>query len=454
MKKAIIIFTRIPMAGKTKTRLEPYYSKQECEELHTCFLRDYAKTLNDIYDEDADIFVFYSGDGDINKLEKIFMHNVISDYIEQRGNDIGEKMKNAFIDVFALKYDRIVLVGSDVPTMSSYDLSDAFNKLEVCDFVIAPVEDGGYYLIGMNEMHNEVFQLDKYGNQEVLVKTIKEIKKLELTYHIMNEKFDIDTARDLIKYEKYSTMKKAENSYTYRYIMDHKRISVVIPIYNEMKNIFKLEELIKSLIKCYEIILVDGESSDGTYEYFIDNIMKFKKNVRIIKSKKGRSNQMNIGSVQCIGQILLFLHADSSIDINYYDEIIRVMKINDAACFKIKFDSNKILMVFNSFFSNMRSKYRKIIFGDQGYIINHSVFDEIGGFEEIPIMEDYQLSLELKKHKKKVGMINSYITTSSRRYSNKSSEILKTMCLMFKLRKMYRENIDINIINELYKDVR
>lgn len=453
MKKAIIIFTRIPVAGETKTRLGNYYTDQECAELHSCFLHDYAEIIDKI---DVDVFIIYNGKADINILKNIFEQNRIIAYIEQRGENIGEKMSNAFLDVFSREYDSVILLGSDVPSVSENDLIEAFKNLQSNDMIIAGVEDGGYYLIGMNEIHDEIFCIDKYGNEKVLDKTLAVMKKERMSFALLDEKFDVDLEKDLVKFEE-EVERKPENyacSNTYKYIINHRKISVIIPIYNEIKEMKKLFELIESLKECLEIILVDGGSVDGTYEYIEKNLINKNLHVRLCKSSKGRSRQMNYAASIARGQILMFLHADSKISSDYYSKTVESMKKGDLACFTIEFDSNKLLMKINSICSNFRSKYRKIIFGDQGIIVRKQIFDEIGGFKDIPIMEDYQFSLDAKKAKLKSLVIKSIIRTSSRRYSNNSYKILKTMYSMLKLRKMYRNEVPIDVINKMYKDVR
>ena len=102
--------------------------------------------------------------------------------------------------------------------------------------------------------------------------------------------------------------------------------------------------------------------------------------------------------------------------------------------------------------SNNRIIDRRIVFGDQGIFIKRELFDEIGGFPDIPIMEDYQFSLTLRDKGKRIGIARGLITTSTRRYAQGGK--LKVMWQMNRLRKAYRSGLPPDVITEMYQDVR
>ena len=104
--------------------------------------------------------------------------------------------------------------------------------------------------------------------------------------------------------------------------------------------------------------------------------------------------------------------------------------------------------------SNARVRVRGIAYGDQGIFIRRELFEEVGGFPDLPIMEDLQLSLNLRARGVRFAMTRSRITTSSRRFGEGTVQILKTWCAMVPLRKMYREGADIQEIAARYRDIR
>ncbi|MBF0714445.1 TIGR04283 family arsenosugar biosynthesis glycosyltransferase [Gemella sp. GH3] len=226
-------------------------------------------------------------------------------------------------------------------------------------------------------------------------------------------------------------------------------ISIIIPIYNEEKilhdfiyNLYCLEH-----IKDCEVIFVDANSSDKTIEILKD--LSYFNYKYYTSAKKGRANQMNYGAKLSKGNIIWFLHADSVLEKN---AITKILNSNyDVGCFKINFHPGGFKMFVNKKISTYRVKKKNIAFGDQGIFIKKYIFEKINGFKDIPIMEDYRLSEDLTNAGYKIKVIDSRITTSSRRYKKHP---LKTMWQMKKFQRMYKKGVDINKIAKLYKDIR
>ena len=120
-------------------------------------------------------------------------------------------------------------------------------------------------------------------------------------------------------------------------------------------------------------------------------------------------------------------------------------------CFHIGFDYNGPFMGCNTFFSNRRAR-RGIAFGDQGIWIRRELFLSLGGFPELPIMEDYEFSLRMKERGIPIRLLPGRIITSGRRY--RKGFPLFTMWNMYRLRQMYRAGVDISEIAERYRDIR
>lgn len=182
-------------------------------------------------------------------------------------------------------------------------------------------------------------------------------------------------------------------------------ISIIVPTYNEEKNIMRFQENLKNLKGDFEVIFSDGFSSDNTYD-----MIEFDK----IRETRFRSNQMNAAVKYAKGDVLWFVHADSIV---HPDSVIAIENVNaEAGCFRLKFDERNILQNIFQFCSNYRVLSRNIAFGDQGIFITRKLFDKIGGYKPLPIMEDYELSICLKEHEVPLRQINLPIITSSRRY--------------------------------------
>lgn len=226
-------------------------------------------------------------------------------------------------------------------------------------------------------------------------------------------------------------------------------ISIIIPIYNEEKilhnfitNLYCLEN-----IKKCDVIFVDGGSVDRTHE-ILEELHYFGYKY-VISPNKGRANQMNYGATFAKENILWFLHVDSILQ---KDVIKKIISSNyPVGCLKIKFHPGGFRMYCNARISSKRVKVLNIAFGDQGLFLKKEIFEKIGGYNNFPIMEDYKISEDITSLGYKIKIIDSTITTSSRRYKG---HILKTMWQMQKLQRMYRYGKDINEIAKIYKDIR
>ena len=378
------------------------------------------------------------------------MQNIIGNknkYEVQSGKDLGEKMYNAIAKVLDLGYESCLLMGSDIAEFRAKYLDIAFDKLENADIVFGKTVDGGYYLVGMKKAVKEVFEVKKYGTGDVFSNTLKRLSGLGLKIAYTKTLYDIDTKEDIAFHRQRIRKFVKNNSRHYkefqkrdlgRFAINHLKISVIIPTYNEEKTILKLQD---------QIIFVDGGSSDATLE-LID------KKYKLIKSKKGRADQMNKGAKESSGDVLFFLHCDSTLPKDTLSQIKSVMKDYDAGCFGIKFNTKSILMKICEWISNYRAGVKKIMFGDQGIFIDRELFFDIGMFPVIPIMEDYQLSLTLKSKKIKTAMTKSRIVTSDRRYTGSGFDKLELMMDMNIFRRMYRNGVPAKKIATLYRDKR
>lgn len=198
MKKAIIIFSRIPEPGKTKTRLMPYFSGEECAFIHQNFITKMMHTVNEVA---ADVLVFYTPKVNKKKLTSVFGINV-KDFYLQEGMNLGERMEAAFDQAFHLGYESVLLIGTDIPQVKSQTFEDAFDQLdqENVDVIINPTEDGGYYLIGMKKPNRSIWNISHYGTNTVFENTLKCIEDCGFSYRTGERLMDIDTADEYKRY--------------------------------------------------------------------------------------------------------------------------------------------------------------------------------------------------------------------------------------------------------------
>ena len=442
---AVIVFTRVPRPGRVKTRMMPYLDGEGCAELLTCFLTDIRDSL---IRTGADIIVCYDdgGDGKAEPLRSIFGSKVR--YIPQRGSGLGQKMEAAFDDAFGLGYTSCLLMGSDIPEMRTEEILEAAAGLERSDIVIGPSADGGYWLIGMHSPHYCLFEDREYSHGNVLEELIGAADSNGLAYEFAAEHQDMDTPQDLSGYRDRLRRDPAlRKSRTGRFLRDKMSISLILPVYNEITTIGRMISQLEPLRNDFEIIIADGGSTDGTCDRIPDEF-------RVIRTDKGRAVQMNAGASAAQGDILFFLHCDSELPEDPAGEIRRIMAEYEAGCFGIAFHSGHFFMLTNRVISNMRAKYHRIMFGDQGIFMTRELFERIGGFPEIPIMEDYQLSLTLREMGVRTGMARRRIYTSDRRYPKQTIPMLRLMHTMYRLRREYKAGVPADEIAAQYRDVR
>lgn len=230
--------------------------------------------------------------------------------------------------------------------------------------------------------------------------------------------------------------------------LDETAISIIIPTLDEARVIAALLAQLEPLRNGCEIVFVDGGSSDGTREAILDA------GFRLVDAPRGRGTQLNAGARASSGEILFFLHADSALPPDPLGEIRRAMRGHRVGCFGVRFEPSSLLMLCCRLLSNFRCYVRRIMFGDQGIFIDRDLFFEVGGFPDLPLMEDYQFSLDLRARGFRPAPTRRRIATSSRRYGTTPASRIKTMLLMGRLRRMYREGTPVEEIARVYGQAR
>ena len=193
MKNAVICFTRVPKPGKTKTRLMPYLSGEQCAQLHWAFLRD----LSNIYASlEADLLVAHTPDPDWAQLKTVFPNAF---FFPQEGEDLGVKMNHALNLALSMGYEKCILTGSDLPRMTPEHLLSGFEALEQADVTLGPTSDGGYYLVGVKEESPFLFENQIYGCGNVFENTVAAVKAADKSFCPALCCDDVDTPEDLSK---------------------------------------------------------------------------------------------------------------------------------------------------------------------------------------------------------------------------------------------------------------
>jgi uncharacterized protein len=190
MKSALIIFVRNPVLSKVKTRLAATTGDEKALLVYK-YLLQYTQSITK--DLPVTKFVYYADFINENDLWNGYEKKI------QQGNDLGDRMKNAFAALFTEGYRKVCIIGSDCYELSGAIIIDAFENLKTTDVVIGPVNDGGYYLLGTAKLVTDFFINKNWSTSTVYSSTLKDAENLQLTVSRLPLLNDIDEEKDLIQ---------------------------------------------------------------------------------------------------------------------------------------------------------------------------------------------------------------------------------------------------------------
>jgi rSAM/selenodomain-associated transferase 2 len=209
------------------------------------------------------------------------------------------------------------------------------------------------------------------------------------------------------------------------------RLSIVIPSLNEAANLARLLPDLIVREPGAEVLVVDGGSDDDSRA-----VVARVPCVRWLSGPRGRARQMNAGARAAHGGILLFLHADTSLPDGAGAAILAAL--GDPAVvggrFDVRLDSRRPLLVLVAWLMNRRSRLTGISTGDQGIFVRRAVFDALGGYPDIALMEDVELTRRLKRGGR-LAALRLRVVTSARKWEDEG--IVRTIVLMWALRLLY-----------------
>lgn len=192
-----MIFCKAPVPGQVKTRLMPELTAEQAAEIH---IELSVRTLELATQNNlCPVQLWCTPTTD----QPFFMASAATYPLvlqQQQGIDLGERMHRAYCLVLST-YSHALLIGCDCPSLTERDLEEALTALnrEKC-CVLAPAEDGGYVLMGLNQPHPELFDNIPWGTARVLNETRARIKQFNLRYHELKEQWDLDMPKDLARY--------------------------------------------------------------------------------------------------------------------------------------------------------------------------------------------------------------------------------------------------------------
>jgi len=194
IKEGVLFFIKYPFLGEVKSRLSIEFEENLTATLYKTFVEDLLMMLKRTK---YPVLVCYYPPNVLNEFQEWLGNNYR--YLPQNGDDLGERLKNSFIQGFKLEFKKLIVIGSDSPDLPERIIKEAIQKLNEYDTVIGPCKDGGYYLIGFtNKSYSpSVFEGITWSTSSVFEKTIKILNSKALQSYILELWSDVDTFDDL-----------------------------------------------------------------------------------------------------------------------------------------------------------------------------------------------------------------------------------------------------------------
>lgn len=191
----LIVFTRYPEPGTTKTRLARTLGHHQAAAIHQELIEQTMVLVKKFMQSyPVSVSIYYTG-GNRKKLRNWLGADLI--YREQGTGDLGQRMAQVFAETFKNKYQRGVIIGSDCPQLKVHHLVLAFEALRRKDLVLGPAADGGYYLIGLSCFEQSLFEAISWGKETVLAKTLSIAREKKIAFELLETLSDVDRPEDL-----------------------------------------------------------------------------------------------------------------------------------------------------------------------------------------------------------------------------------------------------------------
>jgi len=393
-RERLILFTRFPQPGRAKTRLIPCMGAEGSAQLQREMTEHALSRAWPVVKRRGVKLEVRFEDGSQADMRR-WLGRAFT-FVPQGQGDLGERMLRATNDAFRTGMDAVVVIGADCPELDAALIERAFDALRSHPVVFGPAKDGGYYLVGLRQPLPALFQGIAWSTGSVLADSIARARQLGIEPRLLPELSDVDEPADL------PAWKKARRA--------SRTVSVVIPTLNEAEH---LPRALKHVAagEPTEIIVADGGSRDDTVR------IAPSQGATVVSSPPNRARQMNAGAAVARGATLLFLHADTLLPATYRDAILIALRepdvVGGAFRFRITDPFPGRWLVEST--TNLRSRLWRMPYGDQALFVRRWAFNELGGFPELPIMEDYEFVRRLRRLGR-LALLNDAVITSGRRW--------------------------------------
>ncbi len=414
----VVIMAKDPTVAPVKTRLRATAGEDAAEDLYRAFIRDEIGALREA-GLDAVVSLFPPGDG---AAFREWLGTPVTT-LPQNGADLGQRIISSLTEAMERTDGPVVTITSDVPDLPLDHVREAMARLEEVDAVLASSSDGGFHLIGLRRdaLSTDLFEGVPWSTGEAMAVVMGRLEDRGLSVAQVPPWYDVDDGDDL---EALSARLVSEESRAPRTLQvlegwtpqqtPDPWLSVVVPVLHEEEGIDRTLEHTISIGRPgeMEVIVVDGDPEGSTLAAIRRD------DVTGLTAQRGRGVQMNAGAARARGEVVLFLHADTLLPEGAPDLIRNALSRggSDVGAFEVSYGEGGLVRRMMGKLGNFRARLRRVPYGEHGIFMTREAYQELGGFPDVPIMEDVEMMLRVKRSGREVVFVDRPVTTSVRRF--------------------------------------
>ena len=435
-RSTVVVLAKAPVAGEVKTRLA---SPARASALARAFLVDTFAALRSSSWADPVLATTAA-------LDPALEDQLQAPIWMQGDGDLGARIERVLRRALA-SAPRAIAMGADTPGLPAAALDRAHEALRTADAAIGPTEDGGFYLLALRRCPEGLLAGLPWSQSDTFAATLARLRERGLSTVVLDAWFDVDRPADLERLRGLLAAGVVSAPATRR-VLDIPTISVVMPVLDEERRIGAALSDLAALGGLHEVIVVDGGSTDRTVE------IARSAGARIVIAPRGRGPQLNAGAAAATGDILLFLHADTTLPSDAAVHVRRALARPDviAGAFRTWTVADEPRPWFAPLLhlADIRSRITRYPYGDQAMFVRTSAFHAAGGFPDMPLMEDLELSRRLSKQGR-IHTCAASVRVSGRRFVARPF-VYTTLVNVFPL--LYRAGVSPHALARLYRQVR
>lgn len=432
----ICIFAKPPVPGAVKTRLA---LPGRAAELARAFLVDTCAAVQDL----GWARTILATTGEIDSRLRATLPRAV--WMQGEG-DLGARLERVLRRALDLA-PAAMAIGADAPVLPVTRYEAAREALATHDAVLGPSDDGGFYLLALRRCPAGLLAEIPWSCERTFEATLARLRAHGLTVKVLEPWFDIDRPEDLARVRR-ELARDPSVALATRHAVLGPSVSLVMPVLDEEARVDAALAAVTALPGIDEVIVVDGGSRDRTLA------LAGRHPVRVLSAPRGRGPQLNAGAAAARGDVLLFLHADTTLPEDAIDHVRAALAREDvvAGAFRTWTIAEEPRPWFAPLLhiADLRSRTTRFPYGDQAMFVRTEVFARAGGFPDVPIMEDLELSHRLWRYGR-IHTCAASVRVSGRRFV--ARPIVSTAIVnLFPL--LHRAGVSAHTLARFYAQVR